>query len=346
MNEESLQNRAVVVAAEALNLEETIRQQSKINRDTWDKNASWESPTLFGENKRASFPTYVFPDWLRQWIYATAEALQVPVDLAGNLALIVIAAACARKFEVFINESWHEPLNLFVVTSLPSGSRKSATFSKATEPLIAYEKEQNVELRPKIAEAKSKQKILERRLKKAETRAAATEDEEERENRSNEAAALQGELDNLEIPEDERVFTDDCSSERLATLICIHGRMAVLSPEGDIFDNLSGRYSQGMPNLGVFLKGHAGDPLRVDRVGRPPDYVNNPALTVGLTIQPEVLRGLASRPMFRGRGLIARFLYSLPPNNIGHRKIPAPIVPVEVEALYQVNIRKIFELPL
>jgi hypothetical protein len=40
--------------------------------------------------------------------------------------------------------------------------------------------------------------------------------------------------------------------------------------------------------------------------------VQRPCLTIGLTVQPEILQGLAGRPGFRGRGLLARFLYSLP----------------------------------
>ena len=80
-----------------------------------------------------------------------------------------------------------------------------------------------------------------------------------------------------------------------------------------MFDQMAGRYNQAAgPNLGVYLKGHAGDLLKVDRRGRPPEYVERPCLTIGLAVQPEVLRGLAGRPGFGGRGLLARFLYSLP----------------------------------
>ena len=58
-----------------------------------------------------------------------------------------------------------------------------------------------------------------------------------------------------------RRIVDDCSPERLATLLHEQGgRMAALSPEGDLFDLMAGRYAaNGMPNFGVFLKGHAGE---------------------------------------------------------------------------------------
>jgi hypothetical protein len=114
----------------------------------------------------------------------------------------------------------------------------------------------------------------------------------------------------------------------------------LLSPEGDVFDQMAGRYNQQAgPNLGVYLKGHAGDLLKVDRRGRPPEYVQRPCLTIGLAVQPDVLRVLASRPGFRGRGLLARFLYSLPPSLVGRRQAGAPPVPGPVANRYTVELQ-------
>ena len=71
----------------------------------------------------------------------------------------------------------------------------------------------------------------------------------------------------------------------------------------------------------VFLRGHAGDDLRVDRVNRPPEHVERPALTMAVVVQPEVIAGLASKPGFRGRGLLGRILFSLPFSLIGYREL-------------------------
>jgi hypothetical protein len=90
---------------------------------------------------------------------------------------------------------------------------------------------------------------------------------------------------------------------------------------------------------GKNLKGHAGDLLKVDRRGRPPEYVERPCLTIGLTVQPEVLQGLAGRPGFRGRGLLARFLYSLPASLVGRRQAGAPPVPEPVADRYTLELQ-------
>ena len=107
-----------------------------------------------------------------------------------------------------------------------------------------------------------------------------------------------------------------------------------------MFDQMAGRYNQAAgPNLGVYLKGHAGDLLKVDRRGRPPEYVERPCLTIGLAVQPEVLRGLAGRPGFGGRGLLARFLYSLPESLVGRRQVGAPPVPPSVTDRYALELQ-------
>jgi replicative DNA helicase len=102
---------------------------------------------------------------------------------------------------------------------------------------------------------------------------------------------------------------------------------------------MAGRYNQAGPNLGVYLKGHAGDLLKVDRRGRPPEYVERPCLTIGLAVQPEVLRGLAGRPGFGGRGLLARFLYSLPESLVGRRQPGAPPVVAAVADRYALELQ-------
>ena len=137
-----------------------------------------------------------------------------------------------------------------------------------------------------------------------------------------------------------RWLVDDATPEALAGLLATYGRIALLSPEGDVFDQMAGRYNQAAgPNLGVYLKGHAGDLLKVDRRGRPPEYVERPCLTIGLAVQPEVLRGLASRPGFGGRGLLARFLYSLPQSLVGRRQPGAPPVPQAVADRYALELQ-------
>ncbi|WP_334110558.1 YfjI family protein [Thermodesulfitimonas autotrophica] len=304
----------------------------------------WEQPVAFGDYDLPPFPVEALPAWLRRFVEAEAEATQTPPDLAGMLALAVCAAAGAKKCEVLVRPGWREPLNLFVVVALPPGNRKSAVFRDMTAPLLAFEREQAQTLAPEIARASAERKILEARLAKVQAEAAKAKPEDAAA-LVREAGELAAELDAFAVPARPRLVADDCSPERLAGLLAEHGgRMAVMSPEGDVFDLMAGRYGNG-PNFGVYLRGHAGDDLRVDRINRPPEYVEKPALTLGLAVQPEVLRGLLDKPGFRGRGLLARFLYSLPQSNVGRRKVSPEPVPMSVRATYERAILGLLALP-
>ena len=143
----------------------------------------------------------------------------------------------------------------------------------------------------------------------------------------------------LQVPPRPRLVADDVTAEAAGSLLAEQGgRLAVLSAEGGIFATIAGRYSTA-PNLEVFLKGHAGDLLRVDRKGRPAEHVAHPALTLGLAVQPDVLREIAHMPGFRSRGLLARILYALPQNTVGRRQVGAPAVPEPIRTAYTDTLR-------
>ncbi|MFH8753965.1 DUF3987 domain-containing protein [Streptomyces rimosus] len=59
-------------------------------------------------------------------------------------------------------------------------------------------------------------------------------------------------------------LADDAPKVSATLLAEQGGRLAVMSAEGGIFDIIADRHS-GTANMKVFLKGHAGDRLRVDR---------------------------------------------------------------------------------
>jgi len=121
--------------------------------------------------------------------------------------------------------------------------------------------------------------------------------------------------------------------------------MAWLSAEGGFFETVGGRYSKGVPNLDLMLKAHSGDPERVDRIGRDPVYLQEPLLTVAMSPQPDLIQGLASKPGFRGRGLLGRFLYFLPPSPLGYRTLDGPPVPEDVKDNYARCVKAMLSWP-
>jgi replicative DNA helicase len=300
----------------------------------------WASPVPLGVGgELPAFPVEVLPGWLGEYVAAVATATQTPPDLAGMLALAVLATVAAGAVEVQPRPGWQEPLCLFVAVGMDAGSRKSSVFTALTRPVAEFEHDQAATALPSITETATLRRIADQAAAHAEA-AASKAPADQQEERQAEAIARAAEAARLVVPPLPRWLVDDATPEALAGLLATYGRIALLSPEGDVFDQMAGRYNQGAgPNLGVYLKGHAGDLLKVDRRGRPPEYVKRPCLTIGLAVQPEVLRGLAGRPGFGGRGLLARFLYSLPQSLVGHRRPGAPPVPEAVADRYTLELQ-------
>src|SRR5262249_19597488 len=137
---------------------------------------------------------------------------------------------------------------------------------------------------------------------------------------------------------------DDVTPEKLTSLLASQGgRMLQASPEGTAFEIAKGRYSDA-PNFDVYLKGHAGDTLRSGRVSRGSDFVEQPALSLALAVQPDVIRGLSEQASMRGRGFLARFLYAMPASRVGQRVIAPDPVPEGVAAEYHENMLRLWRL--
>jgi hypothetical protein len=303
----------------------------------------WTVPIPLGEHASPTrFPTQALPGALRAWVECEAIATQTPCDLAAVVALATISACVAKKVEVQVRQGWCEPLNTYWLVALEPGNRKSAVFRDAVAPLHRYEKAARERLGAPARAAITRRLVKERQLRKAIDLAARTGLPTDCQH----AEELAVELDSDRVQVAPQLVVDDVTPERLAAMLAEQGgRLAVLSAEGGLFELAGGRYSDGIPNLDVYLKAHPGDDLRVDRLGRGPVHVRKPALTLGLAVQPEVIRDLARKRGFRGTGLLARFFYSLPQSLVGRRQISPPAVPREVTAGYEALCSSLLTLP-
>lgn len=285
------------------------------------------------------------PGWAGAFARAVAADTETPSELAVGMVLVACATAAARRLQVQVKPGYCEPCNLWVVVALPPGNRKSSVQRAATAPLLSWERDQAELLAPEIKRISSERKTLEARAKELRSRAVKEKDSCKAERLSREAADIEAELP--EVPAQPQIWTSDATPERLGVLLAEHGEcLGWLSSEGGVFDLLQGRYSNGIPNLDLVLKSHSGDAERVDRASRPPVVLNCPRLSVGLTPQPDVLRGLAAKPGFRGRGLLGRFLYLLPNSPLGYRTLDSRPVPAGVSDAYAAGLRAMLDWPL
>jgi hypothetical protein len=212
-----------------------------------------------------------------------------------------------------------------------------------TKPLTEWERQKKVELEQVVSRMQSENKSIEARIKEMRRRGSMVEGDEF-DNFKEEIIKLEASVH--VVPTIPQLWTADVTPENLGVLMLENGeRMSVLSDEPGIFDILAGRYSSGVPNLDLFLQSHSGSPVRVNRGSRPPVFLNRPALTIGLTPQPDVLRGLTKTSAFRGRGLLARFLFGVPLSNLGFRSLDAAPMSETAKRGYNETILAILNYP-
>lgn len=303
------------------------------NDNTWDK----PLPLSVHKDALSSFPVESFPKVVSEYVKALAENTQTSIDMAAVIALGILAVCAGRYYRIEGNANYYEPLNLYVLLVAEPGERKSSIMQNMTRFLFEYEQSENERLKPYITAYKQKKSNLESTIKNLQERLGKSKNDQQL---MREIEMKQAELEELQEVKTLRLYADDCSSEALTTLLSENdGMMAVISAEGSIFDIIAGRYNTKI-NMDVWLKGHSGDEIRVDRKNRMTEYISNPRLTTVLAIQPSVLEEIMSNKTMTGRGLIARFLIAIPMSRIGQRIfVSEAIVPEVIERFRTVLLR-------
>jgi DNA primase/hydrogenase maturation factor len=291
-----------------------------------------------------AFPVEVLPDWVREYVSSQARATQTPIDLASLLAITVIGSTAAGRIDIQIKQGWSETLNLYMVPVLESGERKSPVFRATTAPLFEFEQELVEAAMPEIRAARTIKAEADQRAANAIKESAKAKAEDRMVMRGL-AVEAQEEAANLPNPVEPRLLVDDVTSERLVTILDEQGgNIALFSEEGGAFAAMTGRYSgksNGAPSadMDVWIKAYDGARIRVDRVGRAPDYVETPTLSLALTVQKVVLQGLMAETEMRGRGMLARPCYSVPTSTVGFRDTRAEAVPPALQDRWSQNVR-------
>jgi hypothetical protein len=300
-------------------------------------------PVLLDAPTLPSIPLESFTGWLGDMIRAVAEHTETPPELAAMFCLAVLGTCFQRKIIICIKDGYHEPLNIWTLAALDSGNRKTSVMEAMTEPLIEWEREKSEAVKVERGAIESERKIIESRIQSLHGQAAKAKPVD--------LATLKAEIATLEtsmpeLPVIPRLWAQDITPEKLGQVMAEHGeRIGILSDEGGLFDIMGGRYSSGIPNLDVYLQSHAGAPVRVDRGSRPSVYMRHPALSIGLSPQPDVLRGLEKNSGFRGRGLLARFIYALPQSRLGYRKLATNHILQNIRNAYRSGVRAALEIP-
>lgn len=274
---------------------------------------------------RAPFPTDSMPTALRAMITAVAGNKQVPHDCPALLGLSAAAVLAAPRIAISAGPrtGWTEPLTLYTAVAMESGSGKSPAERDVSRPLRAIQRRLRNGHGEWIAD-----KIFP--LNEEAATAALMNTRESRVR----AAELERQIEELRNSPPPRVLLPtDFTVESLARDLAQNGGAGgIMDGEGGVFAELAGRYKKGVPDLNITLKAYDGDYYDVGRIGRDQAAIDRAILAMGIAVQPLVLEEAAGNRAMVERGLLARFLFSVPRSLVGTRAMKgADFDPVAME---------------
>lgn len=330
-----------VIPIQPENTETISTASSTVSVETWP-----EPIPLNNYSALPSFPTESLPSPGREMVETVAKVIQVDPAIAACLYLAALSTGLGGKFRIDL-KTHTEPCNLYLSPMLDSGERKTGTTSIMVAPIYQHEAQKADEMKAEVREAYNKHIIREKRLDRLRKAAAEENDSIPRMELTKQAQELSEEISKNPVPKPPRyIFGGDTTPEKLGELMTDNQeRGSIIEPEGGAFDIMAGLYSQGKSNLDIYLMAHAGDPWNCHRIGRESLHMQSPALTLCLAVQSSVIREIGQQRNFRGRGLLARFLYSFCQSRVGNRTRQTESIPDSLLKEYGEHIKQFLDLP-
>jgi replicative DNA helicase len=274
--------------------------------------------------------------------HAACEATQISPTFGTLLAFAAIATCVQRAVAVEVSAGWIEPLSFWGWGLAESGARKTHLMRPMQAPFADWQKHKRDAYRSKIAAARALHEVSESRIEKLKRDAANAKSDKERESARRQ---IEQEIELMPAPVfAPRAFTENITSERLVSLLTENReRIAFWSDEGGQFGILAGLYSGGAANLDAFLKAHDGSPLVTDRQAAH-NFVERPALTMAVLLQPGVFADALRNQRFRHSGLLARPIFAFPESNVGRREVSeSKAIPDDVARAYAGAVRLLMD---
>lgn len=290
-----------------------------------------------------SFPGGLPSRGVRQYTVAVSESLQVPADMVASFVFAVLSLCIQGKYSIRVKADWVETLNLYVLVVARPSERKSPTLKEVFKPVFRYVKEENERRKSEISEYEIKKRILSGKLKNIQD--TLSKPTSKAKYTVQDAVDCQKELDELEEVTKLQMILDDVTPEALVKAMKANSeKMGIISAEGGIFGMMAGRYSNNT-NIDIFLKSYSGEYFSSVRVGSGGITLENPLLTVCLAAQPQLIADIMDNKEFRGRGLLARFLYSIPNSMVGSRTYRSKPIDQLIRADYENLVEELLNIP-
>lgn len=261
------------------------------------------------------FPTHCLPDVIANMVRDAAKITKTEEALAAGVALAVLSACARGNWKVKRGEH-PEPLIIWTLPALATGSLKSPVFVRLTEPVRNWEGQQQKKYKNAENELKAKKRLAEIQISaiQQQIKEQAISDDDAIQQLAAQEAIL------AEVVPSSQFLASNITTETLfRKMERTGGDVAVIGDEGGQFPIMMGLYSKGQPNYDIYLDGYSNTPTKFER-GNADINLRNPAVTICICVQPTILQNL-SKGDTQQTGLLARFLFLLPQSTVGRRNV-------------------------
>ena|GEM_PF-685426 len=237
-------------------------------------------------------------------------------------------ATNGEKFKILFDSGniyqYESQVSVYAVKICAPAERKSEVDRHATRPIIKFSAQYNsthkIDISRSRAELKMKQKAL-------------TAAEKAKDGDCDRLFEAQQAVDSFKEISSLTLIADDTTIEALITLMTKNNeRMLIASDEGGIFSHIKGRYKQNGDDIELYLKAHSGARVSVHRKSREPETLENPALSLCISVQPYIAENAILDDENTGRGLTARLVFACCDEKAGTRgAVSTPMNPATME---------------
>ena len=271
----------------------------------------WSTPTPY-HVESVDPPLHLLPPVIRNVVNSVSTHLQNAPTLSVLSALVTVASATVGRVEIV--GDWDERLMIWAFPVADSSERKSGTVKLiSTQPLNAAMKLVREGMASEVQAAIGRRKFAEKRVKALESQigkadSTVTEDELTR---------AYADLAAAKVPVQPHFMLTEGTAEGTEKVMMNNcGTAAVIAAEGEMMDNLAGKYGGNGGNVGNLNSAYSGgEPILAARAGDS-RYIDNPSLNMLMMVQPLLLGDLNASYVFTEKGFCARWLYGVPASRV------------------------------
>ena len=280
-----------------------------ISAESTSNNKEW-APILIETGK--PFPFHVFPGWLVTLCFEIAMLIGLDVEYVAAVILGVVSAAVVGRIGFQVSKTQFVRAQEYICTVGSASAGKSPAIEMLSKPLADFIRNTN----KKIAIAnKAKAAIINsleyQKLTVIKSKVSIVEKEAEL---TQIARDMQ---DNKPLPLCEELLSNTSPEGLRDILLLQDGRGIILTPEASLILTLLDQHA-GIPfsSPELYQAGFNGEPASIMRVSKGLMTLESVNLSILIGAQPFLAKSMMTNETLIDNGIVARFLYCFPKNDI------------------------------